>query len=75
MPRLMTMPAVEFVPAGTPGAQRVAVMDSPGHLTIMHATVPTPGPYELRVKVLYNGICGSDLEVMMVLLMNATMVR
>ena len=58
----MKMAELSFVPAGTPNSQRVAVMTEPGALEIRWAAIPEPGPQEVRVKVLYNGICGSDLE-------------
>jgi L-iditol 2-dehydrogenase len=47
--------------AGT-GAQKVAVLESSGVIAVRHAKVPEPGPAEVRVRVLYVGICGSDLE-------------
>ena len=62
MPTTMTMAALSLVPAGTPGAMRVAVLDAPGAMSMKHAMVPEPGDHEVRVKIKYVGICGSDLE-------------
>lgn len=62
MPTLMTMADLVFVPEEKGVTQRVAVMEEPGKLVMRHAKVPVPGPRELRIKVKYNGICGSDLE-------------
>lgn len=59
---VMTQAALELCPAGTPGAQRVAVLEKPGDIQMRHAAVPVPGDGEVRVKVTYVGICGSDLE-------------
>lgn len=58
----MTQAALEFVPAGSADSQAVAVLEKPGSLSLRHARIPVPGPGELRVKITYVGICGSDLE-------------
>ena len=58
----MSMAKLELVPQGTPNSQRVAVMDKPGQLSIQHALIPEPADNEIRVKVHYNGVCGSDVE-------------
>lgn len=62
MPTSMKQPPLELVPAGTPGAQRVAVLEAPGRLAVAHARVPEAGPHEVRVAITFVGICGSDLE-------------
>ena len=48
--------------AGTPNSQRVAVMDAPGSLMMRHALIPEPEEDQIRIRVHFNGICGSDLE-------------
>ena len=58
----MQLAKLEFVEEGTPGSQKVAVMDEPGKLSIRYSKIPEPGPYELRVKIKWVGVCGSDLE-------------
>ncbi len=58
----MSTAALRLVPAGHPRAQRVAVLAAPGRLELAHAEIPAPGPGEVRVKVKWVGICGSDLE-------------
>jgi threonine dehydrogenase-like Zn-dependent dehydrogenase len=62
MPTVMTQAALELVPAGTPNSQAVAVLEKPGDIQMRHALIPTPGPGQVRVKITYVGICGSDLE-------------
>lgn len=46
----------------TPDAQRVAVMEEPGKITLKWALRPEAGPGEVRVRTHYVGICGSDIE-------------
>lgn len=62
MATIMDAAALDLVPADTPGAQRVAVLDEPYRVSLRHAQIPEPGAGELRIKVRYVGICGSDLE-------------
>ncbi len=58
----MTMADLQLVDPGTPGAQMVALLQEPRHMTTAWATTPEPGPGEVRVKVKWVGVCGSDLE-------------
>ena len=58
----MTQPPLELVPAHTPGAQQVAVLDKAYDIQIRHALVPEPGDGEVRVRIAWVGVCGSDLE-------------
>lgn len=58
----MEMPAFDFVPEGTPGAQMVSVLEKPYSIGIRWARIPDPGDYEVQVKIKWVGICGSDLE-------------
>lgn len=62
MARTMSIAELELTPAGTPGAQKVAVLNAPRDIGIAYARVPEPGDGEIRVKVKYVGICGSDVE-------------
>lgn len=39
---------------------RVAVLNRPGEIEISERADPTPGPDEVRVRVLAVGVCGSD---------------
>lgn len=43
--------------------QKVAVVEKPGKISLVNAEIPVPGPHEIRVRIKYVGICGSDLEV------------
>ena len=38
------------------------VLRAPRHLELADLPLPEPGPYEVRVKVAYVGICGSDVD-------------
>ena len=58
----MNIAALDLVDAGTPGSQKVAVLDEPGTISMRHAAIPEAGHGEIRVKIRYVGICGSDLE-------------
>jgi threonine dehydrogenase-like Zn-dependent dehydrogenase len=42
--------------------QWVAVLDRPYHIRLAKAEIPEPNPDEVRVKVKWVGICGSDVE-------------
>jgi L-gulonate 5-dehydrogenase len=39
------------------------VVDEPNRLAIREMALPEPGPGEVRVRVRYAGICGSDLHI------------
>jgi len=58
----MEMAELELVSANHPNAQKVAVMNAPYDISIAHAAIPEPGPGEIRLKVEWVGICGSDVE-------------
>jgi threonine dehydrogenase-like Zn-dependent dehydrogenase len=58
----MEMVSVEFVDENTLGSQPVAVMSKPYEISVRYAKIPEPGEGEVRVKIKYVGICGSDLE-------------
>ncbi len=62
MATTMQMAELELVDADHPDAQRVAVLQAPGKIEMAHARIPDPGDGEIRVKVKWVGICGSDLE-------------
>ena len=58
----MTSPKLELVAKGTPNSQRVAILARFGEMELAYAAIPEPGPTQVRVKITYVGICGSDLE-------------
>ena len=62
MARKMQVAELELVPAGTPGAQKVAVLNAPRDISVHYARIPEPGVDEVRVRITWVGICGSDLE-------------
>jgi threonine dehydrogenase-like Zn-dependent dehydrogenase len=45
-----------------PGVQRVAILEKPYRMKLAAAKIPEPGDDEVRIKIKYVGICGSDLE-------------
>jgi threonine dehydrogenase-like Zn-dependent dehydrogenase len=62
MASTMSMAELKLVPANTPNSQKVAVLDAPRSISIKHALIPEPGDGEVRIKIKYVGICGSDIE-------------
>ncbi len=58
----MIQPPLEIVSEGTPNSQRIAVLDAPGKVELSWAKIPEPGPDEIRIKIKWVGICGSDVE-------------
>lgn len=62
MAESMSQPDLELVEKGTPGAQRAAVLRDAKDIELAYARVPEPGQGEIRIRVRYVGICGSDLE-------------
>jgi threonine dehydrogenase-like Zn-dependent dehydrogenase len=62
MPTKMELAEFDFLDSREPGTMMVAVLDEPKKFSIRYAKIPEPGPGELRVKIKWVGICGSDLE-------------
>ncbi len=62
MANIMSIAGLELVPEGTPNSQRVAVLREPFRIELARAAIPEPGIDEIRIRVRYVGICGSDLE-------------
>jgi|SRR5580698_1756796 threonine dehydrogenase-like Zn-dependent dehydrogenase len=58
----MTQAPLNFLRAAHPGAQRVAVLDEPRRLSLRYAEIPEPGDGEIRIKIKWVGVCGSDVE-------------
>jgi len=58
----MTMAELDVYDEPRDGAQRVAVLREPGRIAPAWADVPEPGDGEVRVKIKYVGVCGSDVE-------------
>ncbi|WP_028558798.1 sorbitol dehydrogenase [Paenibacillus pinihumi] len=63
MVRQMSVPSMELVEHDGPGTQMCAVMDGIGEISVKRALVPEPAEGEVRVKIKWVGICGSDVEV------------
>jgi threonine dehydrogenase-like Zn-dependent dehydrogenase len=58
----MIQAPMTFVEADHPGAQRVAILDEPRRLSLRYAEIPEPGDGEIRIKIKWVGVCGSDVE-------------
>ena len=63
MPTTMSMADLPIIEGKTEQpTQTVAYLESPYTMKLAQGSIPEPGPDEIRVKVIYVGICGSDLE-------------
>ena len=58
----MTQADLTVVDGSHPHAQRVALLTGPGRLELAHAEIPEPGEGEVRIRVKWVGVCGSDVE-------------
>jgi hypothetical protein len=58
----MVQPPLELVPENTPNSMRVAVLKKPYEIQLARAKIPEPQDNEVRIKIKYVGICGSDVE-------------
>jgi len=58
----MTQATMTFVEADHPRAQRIAILDEPRRLSLGYAEIPEPGDGEIRIKIKWVGVCGSDVE-------------
>ncbi|NJD01441.1 MAG: zinc-binding dehydrogenase [Ruminiclostridium sp.] len=62
MARKMQVAKLELVDKSIQGSQMVAVLNKPYDISLHYAKIPEPGDGEIRIKVKWVGICGSDLE-------------
>lgn len=58
----MTMADLRLVDREGENTQRVAVLAAPYHMEVRYAEIPLPEADQVRVKIKWVGICGSDLE-------------
>ena len=58
----MTQAPIKLVDSIHPNSQRVAILDEPRHLSLRYAEIPEPGDGEIRIKIKWVGVCGSDIE-------------
>jgi threonine dehydrogenase-like Zn-dependent dehydrogenase len=63
MVRKMSVPPMQLVDYDGEGTQMCAVVEEIGNISIKRALIPEPAEGEVRVKVKWVGICGSDVEV------------
>ena len=59
----MQLAELELVDESDPNSQKVAVLEAPYRISTARAKIPEPGENEVRVKVKWVGVCGSDVEV------------
>lgn len=62
MARKMTLADLAITEKPTENSQRIAIMRAPYQLETGYAEIPEPNAREVRVKIKYVGVCGSDLE-------------
>jgi threonine dehydrogenase-like Zn-dependent dehydrogenase len=62
MAKKMQLADLEFVEKSHPRSQLVAILDKPRSFSLGYALIPEPKDDEIRVKISYVGICGSDIE-------------
>lgn len=58
----MVQSKLRLVDCNHPKAQRVAILDDPRRISIAYAEIPEPGDGEIRVRIKWVGVCGSDVE-------------
>jgi threonine dehydrogenase-like Zn-dependent dehydrogenase len=58
----MTMARLNLVEKNSPNSQMVAVLNKPYDIKMAYAEIPEPGDGEVRVKIKWVGVCGSDVE-------------
>lgn len=58
----MQIADLSFVTKDHPNAQKVAVLSAPYQIDMQYAAIPEPSDEEIRIKIIYVGICGSDVE-------------
>ncbi len=59
----MTVPSMQLVDHDGEGTQMCAVLSNIEQIEVKRAEIPEPAPGEVRIKVKWVGICGSDVEV------------
>ena len=62
MANRMTQAPLTLVDTDHPNVQRIAILDEPRRLSLRYAEIPEPGDGEVRIKVKWVGVCGSDVE-------------
>nr|WP_319521015.1 alcohol dehydrogenase catalytic domain-containing protein [uncultured Sphaerochaeta sp.] len=63
MANKMTGTNIVIAGESSSSSQKVAIVECPRKIKLIDAEIPMPGPDEIRVRIKYVGICGSDLEV------------
>ncbi len=62
MATMMSQPKLNTVRKGSADSQRIAILAETGKIELSYAEIPEPGSDEIRVKIKWVGICGSDVE-------------
>jgi threonine dehydrogenase-like Zn-dependent dehydrogenase len=58
----MELASLALLPEECANSQMVAILQQPNNMVTGYAEIPEPGQGEIRVKIKWVGICGSDLE-------------
>lgn len=58
----MAQASLKLVDPSHPNAQKISILDGPRSLSLGYAEIPEPGDGEVRVRIKWVGVCGSDLE-------------
>jgi threonine dehydrogenase-like Zn-dependent dehydrogenase len=58
----MTVADLKLVSPDHPHAQKVAILNKPYDISMAYAEIPEAGDGEVRVKIKWVGVCGSDIE-------------
>ncbi len=62
MARKMSLADLEITQEPGLNDQRIAILKSPYHMETGYARIPEPNEREVRIRIKWVGICGSDLE-------------
>lgn len=62
MPTHMIVADLKLVSPDHPNAQKAAVLNAPYNIAMAYAEIPNAGDGEVRVKIKWVGVCGSDIE-------------
>lgn len=58
----MAQATLTLVDGSGENSQLVAILDEPRRITLAYADIPEPGDGQIRIKVKWVGVCGSDIE-------------
>lgn len=62
MPTHMVVADLKLVSSDHPNSQKIAILNKPYDISTTFAEIPEAGDGEIRVKIKWVGVCGSDVE-------------